>query len=45
MSIIFGMSIWQPLDYGVLMLRRFFDDIELLRQRWHSENNDTVAEL
>ncbi|KAF4611541.1 hypothetical protein D9613_003833 [Agrocybe pediades] len=23
----------------------FFDDIELLRQRWHSENNDTVAEL
>ncbi|TFK36482.1 hypothetical protein BDQ12DRAFT_686474 [Crucibulum laeve] len=23
----------------------FFDDIELLRQRWHSENNETVAEL
>jgi DNA polymerase sigma len=24
---------------------RFFDDIDLLRQRWHSENNETVAEL
>ncbi|KJA17842.1 hypothetical protein HYPSUDRAFT_145823 [Hypholoma sublateritium FD-334 SS-4] len=23
----------------------FFDDIDLLRQRWHSENVDTVAEL
>ncbi|PPQ73812.1 hypothetical protein CVT26_012153 [Gymnopilus dilepis] len=23
----------------------FFDDIDLLRQRWHSENMDTVAEL
>ncbi|KAJ7585026.1 hypothetical protein C8J56DRAFT_141076 [Mycena floridula] len=23
----------------------FFDDIDLLRQRWHSENTDTVAEL
>ncbi|KAF9074645.1 hypothetical protein BDP27DRAFT_1416053 [Rhodocollybia butyracea] len=23
----------------------FFDDIELLRQRWHSENTETVAEL
>ncbi|KDR78363.1 hypothetical protein GALMADRAFT_138461 [Galerina marginata CBS 339.88] len=23
----------------------FFDDIDLLRQRWHSENLDTVAEL
>ncbi|KAF9468237.1 hypothetical protein BDZ94DRAFT_1246261 [Collybia nuda] len=23
----------------------FFDDIELLRQRWHSENVETVAEL
>jgi hypothetical protein len=24
---------------------RFFDDIELLRQRWHSENIETVADL
>ncbi|KAF8889024.1 hypothetical protein BD779DRAFT_1671988 [Infundibulicybe gibba] len=23
----------------------FFDDIDLLRQRWHSENTETVAEL
>ncbi|KAF8797597.1 hypothetical protein BYT27DRAFT_7204404 [Phlegmacium glaucopus] len=23
----------------------FFDDIDLLRQRWHSENNESVAEL
>ncbi|KIY65738.1 hypothetical protein CYLTODRAFT_412395 [Cylindrobasidium torrendii FP15055 ss-10] len=23
----------------------FFDDVELLRQRWHSENTETVAEL
>jgi terminal uridylyltransferase len=23
----------------------FFDDIELLRTRWHSENNESVAEL
>ncbi|KAG6901731.1 hypothetical protein C0995_008619 [Termitomyces sp. Mi166 len=23
----------------------FFDDIELLRQRWHSDNTETVAEL
>ncbi|KAF7297104.1 hypothetical protein MIND_00943300 [Mycena indigotica] len=23
----------------------FFDDVELLRTRWHSENNDSVAEL
>ncbi|KAJ3931307.1 MAG: hypothetical protein NXY57DRAFT_1008057 [Lentinula lateritia] len=23
----------------------FFDDIDLLRQRWHSENSETVAEL
>jgi hypothetical protein len=24
---------------------RFFDDIELLRQRWQSQNTETVAEL
>jgi hypothetical protein len=24
---------------------RFFDDIDLLRQRWHSENNESVAQL
>lgn len=24
---------------------RFFDDIDLLRQRWVSENTDSVAEL
>jgi hypothetical protein len=27
------------------IMHRFFDDIDLLRQRWHSENIDTVAEL
>ena len=27
------------------IITRFFDDIDLLRQRWHSENVDTVAEL
>lgn len=27
------------------IMDRFFDDIDLLRQRWHSENIDTVAEL
>jgi len=25
--------------------RRFFDDIELLRQRWQSSNTDSVADL
>lgn len=25
--------------------RRFFDDIDVLRQRWHSENTESVAEL
>lgn len=24
---------------------RFFDDIELLRQKWQSSNGETVAEL
>jgi len=24
---------------------RFFDDIELLRQRWQSSNTESVAEL
>jgi len=32
-------------EYGRLLLNRFFDDIDLLRQRWHSENTETVAEL
>jgi len=26
-------------------IHRFFDDIDLLRQRWNSENNESVAEL
>ena len=32
-------------ECGRLPINRFFDDIELLRQRWHSENTETVAEL
>lgn len=32
-------------QYPLISRQRFFDDIELLRQRWQSANTETVAEL
>ena len=34
-----------PTRFPFIEFTRFFDDIELLRQRWQSANTDTVAEL
>lgn len=34
-----------PTRFPFIETTRFFDDIELLRQRWQSANTETVAEL
>lgn len=34
-----------PAQFSFIGFTRFFDDIELLRQRWQSTNTETVAEL
>jgi len=45
MDIIFGVYYLAAILVFLTISSRFFDDIDLLRQRWRSENTESVAEL